>query len=503
MSGIIYTNLNVFSGKILSKFKQLNILISVTIFILIIAATAESQPKESGKSISSKIKSILANPMMKHTVFGMRVTDLTAKKTVYDEYSDRLLRPASVLKLFTTASAYELLDTNFLFKTELILNPGDIIVNDSILCGNLYFKGYGDPLLNTNDLAILARSLTISGIKTIDGNIIGDSYYFDNIFWGKGWMWDDEPEVFAAFISPLSINGNSISIKVAPSNSINEPPVVYAEDLVPSIEINNDALTVSNFQNGEPNNFNNLRVTRKSRKNVIDISGNIHINDSGKEFKLSLWEPEKYLLSLFRQHLNKTGIRVSGELIVDTTSKGHVVSAIFRNLDTIIVEINKNSNNLAAENLLKTISREISGTRGSTVEGIKFLKSFLYRTGIDTSLILIADGSGASRYSLISAKNTTDLLGYIYQKKYFKRFKNSLAIAGIDGTLNNRFTNSKLKNNLYGKTGTHSDVSSLAGFITTKNGSVLSFCIIINNYIGKTRDYRQIIDQICTVLADY
>jgi D-alanyl-D-alanine carboxypeptidase/D-alanyl-D-alanine-endopeptidase (penicillin-binding protein 4) len=145
---------------------------------------------------------------------------------------------------------------------------------------------------------------------------------------------------------------------------------------------------------------------------------------------------------------------------------------------------NKYSNNFYAEQLLRTIGATVKG-EGTVTKGIEAVKDFLAQLDIKAWDIFLADGSGLSRSNVVGAKQVVKLLQYMHGHQYFSCFLDSLSIAGMDGTLRRRYIQTSGNNNLYGKTGTLNQVKSLAGYVNTKDGEPLAFCILLNNTSSK------------------
>lgn len=483
--------------------KHLFFIIAVLLFTLHLGCSISKPVAERliGESISTSIiDSLLDNKLLDEAFVGIKVVNLTKNETIYEKNSNKLFRPASNMKLITTGAAIEFLPPDFHFKTEL-KTDGNIV--DSIIDGNLYLKGYADPLLQTGDLDSLINYLITKKIKRIKGNLIGDISYFDDNYWGKGWMWDDEPEPFAAFITPLTINGNSVKIFVSPGAKIGETVRVRIEPATEYVHIVNSAVTSAINDTA----IEKLTVSRnpKERNNVITVSGYIPLHSKEKEFTVSVWKPELFTLQLLRNKLEQSNIKIEGRVSIDSISRGEPVVAFSRPIDSVLTEINKNSNNLAAENLLKTLSAEILKTRGNSEVSISLVNQFLSSIEIDTNKIVIADGSGVSRYNLLSPNAVVKLLSYYHRNPKYNRLYSTLAIAGVDGTLKNRFQTGNVKNNFRGKTGTHSDALSLSGYLRNSNNDTLAFSIFFNNVLPdlstKLKDYRYIQDAIVEVLA--
>ena len=316
-------------------------------------------------------------------------------------------------------------------------------------------------------------------------------------------MWDDEPNPGAPHLSALNINDNSIEVFVegaivdSQANIILTPETEY-------VVVDNRSVTVPSTV---PNDFNTDRDWL-NRKNTIIIEGKVRraefIDSSDHSEKLSLLEPEKYFLTLFNEHLNKEEIFVLGKMDVKKLAVNSVyLSSINRRLDLVIVNVNKESDNLSAEMLLYAMALNDSGPPAIAENGIETIKRFVDSIGLDPDDYTFADGSGVSRYSLVSAELLLELLKYMYNHPDYYRFYNSLSIAGVDGTLEKRMIDTDAEGKVYAKTGTLAGVSTLSGYIKTLNGNFLAFSILIQNFVEKTRVARGIQDAICNILVNY
>ncbi len=461
----------------------------------------EPQQQPSHISIPSLLDTLLNDPNLSEATIGIKIVNLNTSETLYEKNAAKLLRPASNLKLITTTASLALLKKNFKFKTE-VLYDGNL--KGKTLDGNLYIKGFGDPLLNVESIDSLVRIVS-KNIKIVTGNLIGDVSYFDNIDWGKGWMWDDEPKAFAPFISPLTLNSNVVKVYVRPGKKEADSAIVKIEPSLDNIQIKNYALTSARGINSQTDSIlNHIVVTRRATDDTIIIAGSISLRSDTREFLLSVKNPELRTLALFRQKLESNNVKIYGDDLIDTIKPSKLIASYTNKLDTVISATNKRSNNLASENLLKTISVELLGQRGNSYQSIYLIKNFLNRIGIDTSKFIMVDGSGLSRYNLVSADAFIKLLTYIYKNRSeYDIIYNSLPVGGIDGTLKNRFTVGSAKGNLRAKTGTHSDAVTLTGYINTVSGSTLAFSILVNNFTHDSKEISKAIDTIVEVLAGY
>jgi D-alanyl-D-alanine carboxypeptidase/D-alanyl-D-alanine-endopeptidase (penicillin-binding protein 4) len=207
-------------------------------------------------------------------------------------------------------------------------------------------------------------------------------------------------------------------------------------------------------------------------------------------------------MTVLTEDLSRLGISC-GPMAVDTVPRSAFeLARIEHSLDTVMTYMNLTSDNLAAENLLKVTAGLKAGIPGSAAEGIKLLRKYLAMNGIDSAKTVIADGSGVSRYNLVSAASIVRLLATIHSRPdLFPFWYRSLPVAGVSGTLSQRMRGSPAEGNVHAKTGTLEGVSSLSGYVTTADGELLAFSILMEHFPNSSRLYRQAQDRICEYLA--
>jgi len=282
------------------------------------------------------------------------------------------------------------------------------------------------------------------------------------------------------------------------------PGIVSLKPETKYVQVENHSLTV-------PSNVpNDLKITRDwlNDNNTIIIEGNVRrgeiIDSSEHTEKLNLVDPEKYFLTLFKEHLEKEKISLFGELDIKTLPDGSVyLTDINHSLENVLINLNKESDNLNAEMILYALALKDSSAPAMAKNGIEIIKSLIDSLGLDPDDYSLADGSGVSRYSLVSAELMIELLKYMYKHSEFYSYYESLSIAGVDGTLEKRMKNTEAENNVHAKTGTLAGVSSLSGYVSAKNGNLITFSIIIQNYVEKNSVARRFQDKICELLANY
>lgn len=429
---------------------------------------------------------------------SLKVASLDRKEVLYERDSKMLMRPASNMKLLTSATAIGLLGKDYQFKTSVL---ADTLLSEGVLNGNLYFKGFGNPDLTTSDLDTLTSQIKSAGIKTVKGKVVADASFFDDLFWGSGWMWDDEPYSDEMFITPLSINKNCIIVKVMPGQSPGDSVKVETEPPTKYVSVINDAVTVKDTV------IKPLAVTRlfKERLNTIVVEGEILTGASPLLTTLSVWRPELYAAQLLKERLERDSIMIESEPVIGVAPLyTKEIAAHLQGLDSMVINLNKVSDNLSSENTLKTLSAIKRGTPGKAASGINIVYEFLSSLGIDTTRFHMVDGSGVSHYNLLTTDMLEQLLeGMARRRDLFPLFYESLPIAGVDGTLSNRMKQTPAEGNLRAKTGSISGVSSLSGYVQSADGELLVFSMMMQNFIGSSRPYRDAQDKIGALLAKF
>lgn len=474
----------------MKKIYLFNKVIPVLIFLILFTSSSYSQKIT---KLEKGINNVLSAEFFKSCQIAIDVFDLTSNKQLFSKNEKLLLRPASALKLLTTSASLLFLNdykfnTSFYYKGEL---------RDSILVGDFFVVGGLDPDFTSRDLDSIILEIRKSGIKEIRGNIIADITAIDSLFWGTGWMWDDDPYPTSPYLSALNINDNSIKVTYEPGFR-DKPAVVNTIPKTNFVELINNSVT----RERKTAPFN---VTRDwiNRTNKIIVSGELSLNEKPGDVLINVFNPANYFLTLLKESLDKNKIFFKGDTKFSTLPEG--VKELFtfnRNLDSIIVNVNKNSDNLSAEMLLRGMSLKFFGKPASAEKGTKLIDSLFTLAGLDPKVFKVVDGSGLSFYNLISAEALTQVLKYNYQKnnEAFTKLLNSLPIAGVDGTLKGRMKNSPLFNNVKAKTGSISGVSTLSGYLTNKSNHLIAFTIMMQNFTGSSKTARDAQDKICEII---
>jgi len=457
--------------------------------------------------LREQLDDLFSEQSFSNAVWGVMVKSLKTGEVIYRRNADKLFTPASNMKLFTSAAAFEILGSNYKYQTTFLAN-GEFL--RGTLKGDLIIKGSGDPSFSnrffSNAVKVFedwADTLKSKGIYEITGNIFGDDSAFDNNSYGKGWSLDYESSWFAAPTSALSFNDNTIDIIIEP-NEINYPA---------KINIQPDTKFVTIYQNvttADESAESNVRVFRVRGTNIININGQIARGTKPIVEHISISNPTLYFLTVFKEVLEKSGIVIRGKIGRLEDSGKNIIQnnlvPIFNHtsvpLRLIIREMNKDSYNFYAEQIIKTIGLEESDL-GTVDNGVKACKNIFNNMGINSEGMVIADGSGLSRLNLVTPRQIINLLTYMYKHDEFEKYFESLPIAGIDGTLAERMKRTNAQNNVHAKPGYNEFVSSLSGYLKTVTGEQLVFSIIINNFLTQPALANYIQDNVCQRLINF
>jgi len=459
-------------------------------------------PQSDVKQLEVGINKIIDDPFFESSVISVDIFNLTDNFSLYMKNNRLLLHPASNMKILTSFAGLLFLDSSYQFETKMF-HTG--VITGDTLKGDIYIVGDFDPDFKTDDLDKFVSELENSGVKYITGNLFADLSAKDSLYWGKGWMWDDEPDPAAPYLSALNINDNSIEVFVSGTETDSLPLV----KLIPETEyVKVENLAVMVPSSGK----NNFTITRnwaeKETKILIDgeVQSGIVLDEEKNTEKLSLPDPGRYFLTLFKEHLQDDSIYFNGLIDFKSLPENAIhLSSVYRLLDSVIVNMNKESDNLSAEMILYTLALNDSGAPASAENGIEAINRMIELTGMDAESYSIVDGSGVSRYNLISTELIMNIFRYFFysEPNIFKTIYSTLPIAGVDGTLEKRMRNTLTKGNVKAKTGTLNGVATLSGFVTAANGDLIAFSIFIQNYTAKNSIARKFQDKICELLARF
>ncbi len=434
---------------------------------------------------------------------GACVIDLASGQAFFTMNGDAPMIPASTMKLFAMSAALAELGTSFQFETVLATDGTNLLL---IGDGD---PGFGDDKLHRargesmyGPFEAWAETLRARGILQVRGDIIIDEWVFEDERIHPSWESGDLGKWYAAPVGGLNINDNCLDLSVIPGKAGGPASV--------SVEPQNGLITIINKcktgGKGEPT------LHHRAGTNEYTVSG--RVTKRWPFSPVACTDPGLLFADSFRSVLARKGIRVEGGI-----RRGRVRAAdgslpptvtvlgVHRTpLPEVLARAGKDSQNLFAECLLKRAgyARARRGgnpdARGSWKSGGEAVLALLHRAGIDAHGLAVADGSGLSRDNACTANQLAELLAHEYSQPTGRILKESLATAGVDGSLRKRLKNSDSR--VHAKTGTMKGIRALAGYVDGESGPRYAFAVMFNGYKGPAGPYKEIQDRFCRVLAD-
>lgn len=465
----------------------MKILSSILILLILTANSVYSQ-----NSAQKAINNFVADNALQYASVSFQVVDLSSGEIVAAHDANRTLATASTAKLFSTATALELLGENYRPLTR-VYHDG-IIDSSGVLRGNVWIRGGGDPSLGSHYyvdkaqrtlfLEKWADSLARAGIKIIEGNIIADASEFGYEGVPDGWSWSDMGNYYGAGPSGLTIFDNMIEYAFA------TPSAVGREAKLASISPEIPWLIFHNYVKSSSKSGDNVYIYGGPFDSDRFATGTLPTGQSSFVVKGSLPDPERQFAYEFERILSKKGISVRGELktarelaVVSSTKdyekRTLLVSHYGIPIGQIVDKTNERSVNLFAEHLINLVGYEKTGD-GSTASGLRVLEQY-WSSKFSTTALHVNDGSGLSRSNAISAAHFTGLLSTVYKGKNGQRFYASLPVAGKSGTMRNICKGQAGDGRIAAKSGSMTRIKSYAGYVTSTTGKKYAFALIVNN----------------------
>jgi D-alanyl-D-alanine carboxypeptidase/D-alanyl-D-alanine-endopeptidase (penicillin-binding protein 4) len=419
---------------------------------------------------------------------------VTRGDTLFLSQSDAPLKPASIMKLMTTAMSLDRHGAEHTFTTEVLVDRG---TNGGTVDGSLYLRGGADPTLSLrfwrgeSPMDALARQVAGAGIKTVRGGIVADESAFEVERIPAGWKSSYLMSAYAAPVSALSLNENLVWIVARPEGG---KAVVELDPPTTAIPVVSTVRLVGGSGG---------RVVARRASNGIVVSGTIGANSGPRRYSLVVPEPPSFAAGALAASLKAAGVDVQGPIRVGATPADAARVAEIRSLPlaSIVSYMNRESINHFAELLYREASRE-DDKPGSSAASLARLREFLgAKAGVRKDDIRVSDGSGLSEADTVTARSFVQLLSYAHRAPWGSVFHASMPVAGESETMRGRMRSTPAQGNLHAKTGTTNTVSSLAGYVTALNGEVLAFAFIYN---GRDRwNARSTMDRMGATLANF
>lgn len=464
--------------------------------------------------LKSKIDDLVSSwPALQNGYVGMQVVSLTGGKVLYERNQDRLLAPASNMKLFTTALALMKLGPQYRFTTQIGADQGPDA--RGTLAGNLVFVGGGDPSLSGREYPYrnhstasgeysfhavdeLVNQLVARGLKRVEGDIVGDDRRYVWSPYADGWSFSDAAWEYGAPVSALIVDDNSFAVTIRPGAEAGDLAQI---SLLPPFEY----FAIDNRVRTQEGGERRVDVDRKPGGRQLHYWGSIGLADAGLTQLMAVDDPAVYAAEVLRDALIRRGIPVRGRAVArhrfaDDGSEGGKPRVTLAErtsppLAQLLQVVDKVSQNLHAEVMLREVGAAAKHF-GSREAGLNELRDFLTEIGVGKDDYRFNDGSGLSRSTLVTPSAIAKLLAYMYGSSQREIFVGLLPIAGVDGTLGRRFADHPEARAIRAKTGTLGHVRANSGYVDSPVYGPLAFSILVNNYSAPTAEVSRFLDAV-------
>ena len=484
--------------KVVARLKLLSLcLLLSNIFTPVVLASSkltvqnlDKQPKRfCSQDLSAEIERVINRPKLKRSRWGIEIQTLTGEQ-LYSLNGDKFFNPASAAKLLVSAAGLLEFGADYRLKTP-IYSAGNPPVLES-----LRIYGQGDPTLSSQSLKTIVHQLQSLGVERIE-NLIIDDRYLDPPAINPTWEWMDVHSYFATAVNSTILNENTATLTLLPQQ-VGEPVKFFWNDAIAASQwrVINQATT------GKADLEYAIEIDGDLGQPLLKLRGELAVNEPADVWDLAVVDPAQYFLESLRLQLAKGGINVTKGTVVDrdtglSYSDTELMALYAPSMQSILAEINQDSNNLYAEVLGKILARRLN--LATSTEAIA---DRLQKIGIADDEYVLVDASGLSRQNLVTPQTLVKLLQLMAQSpepQIARSYRQSLAVAGTSGTLKRRFSNTLIQGNLWAKTGTLTGVGALSGYLTTPSNIPLALSIIVNNSELKNREIRQAIDELVTI----
>jgi D-alanyl-D-alanine carboxypeptidase/D-alanyl-D-alanine-endopeptidase (penicillin-binding protein 4) len=485
------------------------------------AVSTSSSAAELGRNLDR----LIDESEFREARWGVFVMSLKDGRVLYSRNADKAIAPASNLKLYTTAVALDLLGADYRWRTSVYVKAEPD--KNGTIAGDLTLYGRGAPDLSSvaergeslSGIDKLADEIYKRGVRSVRGSVVGDESYFRGDPLGDGWLWNDVQWYFGAEVSALSVNDNEVDVAVTPNTKTGEQANVKLKPETPYVSIENDTRTA------ERTASSTIGITRGLSDNTVRVWGDFPIGGRTTGVRLAVHQPALWAATLLHDALRRRGITIEGrpqavdardgktDTRIEPEHAVELASVSGKTLGQIIHQTNKESVNLYAELILRTLGRERGGnapasdrkkmrTRGDDETGIAVVRQWLEQHSVPAKALALHDGSGLSRLDLVTPEATARLLAAMNETPSAAVFRDSLPIAGRDGTLKFRLR-SIGAGKITAKTGTLTYINSLSGYAATGDDQeLLVFSIICNDEV-EAESSTPVIDAIAASLASY
>lgn len=449
------------------------------VLLLFLLGSMNVFSQSTNTNLHSAYKKFVSDPAFKHATISLFIVNNATEKPVLDQNSETGLAPASSLKVLTSATAYALLGPNFKYTTTLSYNGK---IENGILNGDIIITGSGDPTLGSwrynssnekNILSEFSEAISRQGINEITGNVLVDESLWTSEITPNGWIWQDIGNYYGAGARTLNWRENQYDLLLRSGNELNSSVEIAGTlpEYVAGLNLKSVAKAAAKGSG------DNAYIYHSLNENYGFVRGTIPAGE--KNFKISGAMPngaEQLAISL-EATLKKSNIERTGKEY--PAGKKGTTGTIFHtysspSLDSISYWFLNKSINLYGEAMLKTMGFQ-EAQSGETSSGVRVVKNFWKKNGIDSDALNIQDGSGLSPGNRVTTASLVQVLQYAKKQDWFASYLEGFPVI----------------NGLKMKSGTINGALSYTGFVKSKNGEEYTFAFMINNYNGSASETRR------------
>ena len=462
--------------------------------VLALALAPTAMGDSFGLKVAASIHSALKKSCASPENVSVKALSMEDGSVALDMNGDTPRIPASVQKLLVSSAALHYLGPAYRFKTRFYYTGRR---NGSTILGDLYIKGGGDPGITPEKLWLITDTIRRMGVDKVEGSLVVDNSFFDGDKAPPSWDERRSQRAYDAGIGALSVNFNTVAVRLFPGQALGEPLSVSLMPDPGYFRIVNKTMTAEKKER--------LAARRSHTDDHWDmiVSGKMPLGADGATLYVNVEDTVAFSALAFMEYLGKAGVIVEGGWHEGKTPENAspLHTHYSEPLSLVVRDLNKYSNNFTAEQIAKTMAAEMDGAPGTYLSALDILSGFLIQNGVALDKISLADASGLSRKNRLTARAVTALL-YSSGKRFDigPDLVSALGIMGVDGSLKDRGNGFPIEYAARAKTGTLTGVFSLAGYLESAQGKRFAFTIFINDGRCSYYSATHTLDQIVSLL---